>query len=320
MNKTLIYLFLSLMIIIIVIFVALDFRSNRPGRLSGNPYKLDMEELSSVDPSLISYRESRVYDIGTDEAAGLALHGDRIYVAADRNIRVISREGELIRKVALPRPPSCLDPNEQGDIIVAYRNGLAMFSPEGKELWTSDTLDSRSVFTCVKVSGSIIYVADAGRRAVHRFGIDGSLLGTFEGRTAGDSGSGFIVPSPNFDLDLTPDGELWVVNPGKHSIENYTAEGELRSYWENGEASIEGFTGCCNPAHMAIMEDGSFVTSEKGVVRIKIHKPSGKFASVVAPPDKFREDGKAPDIAVDKDGSVYALDFDRGMIRVFEPV
>ena len=37
----------------------------------------------------------------------------------------------------------------------------------------------------------------------------------------------------------------------------------------------------------------SFVTSEKGLVRIKVHDQSGKLISVVAPPNKFNEDGKA---------------------------
>ncbi|MEE9460788.1 MAG: hypothetical protein V3V53_03100, partial [Bacteroidales bacterium] len=82
---------------------------------------------------------------------------------------------------------------------------------------------------------------------------------------------------------------------------------------------IDGFSGCCNPAHIAIMADGSFLTSEKGVVRIKIHKPSGELSTVVAAPDKFREDGEAPDVAVDEEGIVYALDYDRNMIRIFEP-
>ena len=67
------------------------------------------------------------------------------------------------------------------------------------------------------------------------------------------------------------------------------------------------------------MADGSFLTSEKGVVRIKIHEPSGELSTVVAPPDKFMEDGEAPDVAVDEEGIVYALDYDRNMIRIFEP-
>jgi hypothetical protein len=93
----------------------------------------------------------------------------------------------------------------------------------------------------------------------------------------------------------------------------------MRGFWENTSFEIDGFLGCCNPARITVMEDGSFVTSEKGVVRIKIHDQSGKLLSVVAPPGLFKEEGKAPDVCVDSAGVVYALDFDRNVIRIFEP-
>ena len=73
------------------------------------------------------------------------------------------------------------------------------------------------------------------------------------------------------------------------------------------------------PPELPLMEDGSFVTSEKGLVRIKIYDQSGKLMSVVAPPDLFKEEGKAPDVCVDEQGVIYALDFDRDMVRIFEP-
>jgi len=113
-------------------------------------------------------------------------------------------------------------------------------------------------------------------------------------------------------------GELWVVNPGMHAIENYTDDGKLRGFWEKSSMNIDGFAGCCNPAEMTIQADGSFITSEKGMVRIKVYDPSGELRSVVAGPDKFMEEGKAPEVAVDNNGVIYALDFDKNTIRIFE--
>ena len=147
--------------------------------------------------------------------------------------------------------------------------------------------------------------------------IEGNNLGEFEGKSEIGQIHGFIIPSPYFDVAFNPDGELWVVNPGKHSLENYTTEGTLRTYWENQSIKIEGFSGCCNPAHFAFAPDGSFITSEKGLVRIKIYKPSGEFLGVVAPPSKFEAGGHAPAVAVDNQGNVYALDFDKKVIRLF---
>ena len=113
---------------------------------------------------------------------------------------------------------------------------------------------------------------------------------------------------------------MWVVNPGLHTLENYTPEGRLREHWKASGMQTEDFSGCCNPAHFVFCPKASFVTSEKGLVRIKIYKPSGEFLSVVAPPNKFDDkiEGQAPDIAVDSMGNIYALDFDRNVLRVFE--
>ena len=44
----------------------------------------------------------------------------------------------------------------------------------------------------------------------------------------------------------------------------------------------------------------------------------GELAKVVAPPDVFKEEGAAPDVAVDDAGVIFALDDDRKMIRIFE--
>jgi outer membrane protein assembly factor BamB len=318
MKKSFIYVFLSLVLIIILVLVVMDFSSNRPGRMSGNPYKLDVDEIMAVDPELISYRETRNYDIRADKLGGIALSGENICIGADDYLQMIDPEGKQIMKIKLPYSPECLTVSGQGNILVGFRNGLALYSPEGEEIWKTDTLGERAVFTAVRMTSSVIYVADAGQRAVHRYTPDGSYIDSFEGKTQIEGNYGFIVPSPNFDLAIAPDGELWVANPGKHSIENYTGEGKLRAYWENMNPTIDGFSGCCNPAHIDIMTDGSFVTSEKGVVRIKIHKPSGEFATVVAAPDKFLIDGEAPDVAVHEDGTVYALDYDSKTIRVFE--
>jgi hypothetical protein len=103
-----------------------------------------------------------------------------------------------------------------------------------------------------------------------------------------------------------------------HAFENYSRDGNIRGYWSSTSMKIDGFSGCCNPAHMAILPDGHFVTSEKGLVRIKVYKPSGELLGVVAPPASFKPGETAPDLAITAAGEVLALDFDRNMIRIFE--
>ena len=113
-------------------------------------------------------------------------------------------------------------------------------------------------------------------------------------------------------------GELWVVNPGKHSLENYTDDGNLRSFLENISPEIDGFSGCCNPTHISLRSDGSFVTSEKGIERVKIHLPSGDYHCLVAGSSSFTEGTTDMDLAVDSDDRVIIMDPKRGLVRIFE--
>jgi sugar lactone lactonase YvrE len=319
MKKPVIYAFLILIVVIIAVIIIADFRSTRPDRMSGNPFKLDTDRIKAVDPELVTFRETRNYRVNAQQAGGIAVAGEKIYLAADSFLQVFDPAGKQLLRINLPEPATCLEVSGTGDMVVGFRQSIACYTAGGTALWRSDPLDERAVITALALKEGTIFAADAGNRSVHRFTAEGRYVDYFEGKTSIEGNHGFIVPSPYFDLVVNQEGELWVVNPGKHALENYTDEGRLRSYLENISPEIEGFSGCCNPAHIAILDDGSFLTSEKGVVRIKIHKPSGELATVVAPPDQFAEDGEAPDVAVDEKGIVYALDYDRNMIRIFEP-
>ena len=81
--------------------------------------------------------------------------------------------------------------------------------------------------------------------------------------------------------------------------------------------SMEGFCGCCNPSNFAMLSDGSFVTSEKGIERIKVYGPGGIFRNVVAGPDSFIEGTRGIDLAVDAQDRILALDPEKKQIRIF---
>ena len=59
------------------------------------------------------------------------------------------------------------------------------------------------------------------------------------------------------------------------------------------------------------------MTSEKGLIRVKIHGPDGSFRCVVAGPDRFDEGTVQLDLAVDSKGRVLVLDPRRKQVRVF---
>ena len=80
---------------------------------------------------------------------------------------------------------------------------------------------------------------------------------------------------------------------------------------------IEGFAGCCNPSHFVILENGSFVTAEKGIARIKIYNRLGNLESVVAGPDQFIEGTVDLDLAVDSKQRIFAMDQKKKAVRIF---
>jgi len=317
MKKAGLIILVSFLLLIIIAVFVLDMRSSGTRFGSGNKYRLETDTLLKVDPALIGYKEVRNYNIGTDSPYAIAYRGQKIYLAEGRSVRVFSLKGEQLARIKLPHQPACIEITGDGKIITGFKDRIGIFSENGEELWITDIINERAYITAVANKGQLVFAADAGNRVVQRYDISGKFLGNFEGKTGKDAFAGFIVPSGYFDLKVSNAGELWVVDPGKHAFENYTDEGDLRGYWENSSLGIEGFNGCCNPAHLAFLPNGFFVTSEKLIVRIKVHKPSGEFVSVVAAPDQFKENGIAPDIAVDENGNIYALDFDRKTIRVF---
>jgi hypothetical protein len=87
--------------------------------------------------------------------------------------------------------------------------------------------------------------------------------------------------------------------------------------WGRPAAEIDGFCGCCNPTDFALLPDRRFVTSEKGLARVKVYGAEGKFECVVAAPEVFAEDVVGLDLAADAQGRIYVLDPSAKAVRIF---
>jgi hypothetical protein len=317
-NKGIIIFLIILAIVIVAVMVG-DWYSKRPDNMEGNKFAYSVDEFKNVPDELIHYKETKNFKVGFDEPAGLTIENDKIYLVGDRKLKVIDLSGKLLNEVEFKEIPKTIEISGE-KIYVAFEKSIQIIDETGavKDEWK--LMNENSYITAVAAYEDNIFVADAGTRKIMRFNTKGELQNEFEGKASEDVLHGFIIPSPYFDIDINEYGDLWVVNPGLHTLENYTSEGNLREHWKASGARTEGFSGCCNPAHYTFLPDGSFVTSEKGLVRIKVYKPSGEFSGVVAAPNKFDDklEGQAPDVAVDSKGNIYALDFDRKVLRVFE--
>lgn len=317
-NKGIVIFLIVLAIVIIAVMVG-DWYSKRPDNMEANKFEFSVDEFRNVPEDLIHYKETKNFKVGFEMPAGLTIHNEKIYLVGDQKLKVIDNSGKLLNEFEFAEKPQNVEV-AGNKIYVAFEKRIQIIDEFGntKDEWK--LTDDNSYITALAVKEDFVFVADAGTRRIFKFSTAGEIVNEFEGKADEDVLHGFIIPSPYFDIDINEEGDLWVVNPGLHALENYTSEGNLREHWQASGARTEAFSGCCNPAHYTFLPDGSFITSEKGLVRIKIYKPSGEFSGVVAPPTKFEDilEGQAPDVAVDSLGNIYALDFDRKVLRVFE--
>ena len=78
------------------------------------------------------------------------------------------------------------------------------------------TPGEKAVFSSLAVYKDNVFVADAGNRIVYRYDLKGQLINLVGVKDKDNNNPGFVIPSPYFDLAVTSDGLLRVVNPGKH--------------------------------------------------------------------------------------------------------
>lgn len=318
MNNKYLKILLSAVVLIIVAMVIFENSTDKSDKNQINPFEFNIDEFKSTDSTMISYKETRQITIKDGTPKAIAYNNGIIYILADEYLQAITTQGTEIFKKTIDINPESLTIVTGNNILVAFNDHLVLYDLSAKEIIRSLPASENSKFSSVAVSKDQIFVADAGIREVRIFNKKLIQTGQFKGEPGESTEHGFIVPSAHFCLAVNKDNELWVVNPGLHSVQNYSYAGKLRGYWGKSSIEPEGFSGCCNPFYIAFLSDGNFVTSEKGLVRINIHKPSGELSSIVAPPVSFGEGKKAPAIAVDEKNNIIALDFDKKMIRIYE--
>lgn len=290
-----------------------------------NPYAYNIDAYKVVDPELINYKEIDSIELEQSETHSMATGAkNEILIGADSKLLVYSRGGTLETDYDLAGPAYCLAVGGDGEIYVGMRDHIEVYSPDGERLQTWPALGENSRLTSIAIVGDSLFAADYGNRRVWRLDMSGRVLANLEGSLPGHPEAGFVVPSPCFDVAAGPDSSLWIANPGGTVVQRYSPQGELLESWGQSSMEIEGFSGCCNPSHLAFTPDGKLITAEKGMPRVKEYNLAGGLESVVAAPSEFNKatgyDGSPliKDLAVNPDGEVLVLDNKLGQIRIFK--
>jgi len=334
-RKIVFFVFVCILLIVAVGAVVMFDTTGRSGNRLSDEFQYDIEELASIDKELILYEEfAPPFKTGLSQSRGIAVDvSGRIYVAGDRGLRVFDERGSKIAEANVGDTPGCLKVDDDGDIYAGLRNHIEVYDEQLTRKASWQELGEKAVLTSIDIYKSDVFVADAGNRVVWRYDKNGQLAGEIGKKDEDRNIPGFVVPSPYFDLAVAKDGLLRVANPGRHRIEAYTFDGYLELWWGEWSNSIEGFCGCCNPVNFTIMENGSFITCEKGLLRVKIYDPQGNFVCVVAGPEQLLGGGddelertfgisvtQGFDVAVDSRGHIYVLDTINNEIKIFSKI
>ncbi|MCX6304900.1 MAG: NHL repeat-containing protein [Bacteroidetes bacterium] len=317
MKKKIILFAALTLLMAVILFMAWDMFFNKPAD-KGNPYAYDLKAFKSGDSSKIMYAEVQHFSPGLPAIHGIACdQSDRIFICGDNGVEIYDHAGNRKNGFTVNGTANCIQVDPDGRIYLGMQEHVEIFDNTGKQLKKWKTCDKDAIITSIAIAGKDVFIADAGNKVVCHYDQDGNLVKRIGEKDPARNIPGFVVPSPYFDLGTDGNGSLWVVNPGRHRIEKYNHDGDLTFTWGESSMAMEGFCGCCNPSNFAMLSDGSFVTSEKGIERIKVYGMRGDFRYMVAGSDAFVEGTRGLDIAVDSKDRILVLDPEKKQVRIF---
>lgn len=284
-----------------------------------NVYEYELDQFKNIDKNLVCYSEIKQFMPDIDKVKGIAVDNkDRIYVSGSDKVLIFDKTGELVQDFSIANESNCIAINENGDIYLGVSDHIEIYDFSGNLIKSWESPNQKTLITSIAIGEHSVFVADAGNKYVHRYNTEGEYQNRIGRKNKEKGMKGFFIPSPYFDLLIGRDDELWIVDPGRHTLMNFTENGEVVSSWKRTSMQVDGFSGCCNPSHIAMLSNGSFVTSEKGIERVKIHKPSGEFDCVVAGPELFDKETRGLDLAVDSEDRIIVLDPKKKLVRIFK--
>lgn len=292
-------------------------------------------------------------ELGTPRSVSITPDGEFL-IGGDSFLALYSFSGELLETVSLSKEPHyAIIPGEgevlSGNIIVVFKNSIEILSKNFEHIDTFKPFHEDAYISSLSLDGENLYLADAKNRLVYVLNSDGELIhrigekikdvvSKIEETESSDEETEYQSGFYGLEVPSRPvlsvlydknDDKLRVSNPGRHRIETFTREGHwVPPPWGLHTNNFEGFSGCCNPAAIALLSDGSIVTEENHIRRIKVYSSDGELQAVVAdtsvlniPPfleaKKRITPSETPCIAVTHEDDIVIVDPIFMAIRVF---
>ena len=271
MNKKLTALFALIIILAFIGYMIYDASTSGKNKESIIPPDTIYEESWSVD---------RTYQVSDGELSSVAVSPDGvIFLGGNSFVKAVANDLKELWNIKTDEKITALAVS--GDTVFASTTEtILLFSTSGKQINEWGPYEGNSIITSVYSDKQFLVFADAGNKKVYLLKKNGELQSMF-----GQAEEKFVVPSPYFDVALSDD-LLFIANTGHRRIETWTADGKKLSQFGEPGTAPGAFCGCCNPSHFAIIPQG-FVTTEKGINRIKILDRSGNFVEFVSSQNDF---------------------------------
>lgn len=149
-----------------------------------NPSAIAQQQAASA---LYGYEQTGEFAVPLEAVTSLAVVGDRTYVGGDQRILVLDPDGGFLSQIALDDTPRCIavgaeDHAFPGRVYVGFTDHVAVFDPEGEQVYDWNVPNERTALTAIAVEMDTISVLDAARKVIYRYSPEGRLLGRSDER------------------------------------------------------------------------------------------------------------------------------------------
>ena len=277
-----------------------------------NPYQYDISGYKTVPEGMLKWSEQAPIQLKSDHIpqALVARKDGSLVIGFDDGLRVVEADGTIV-SFGFEQSIYCFAISSVGHLYAGTERGVVQFS-EGMKPMPQTDLGEQARITSMVWFKDHLYVADFGQRRVWRL----DEKGTPNKQYTGPDGI-LSLPSPYFDVAANSEG-VWVVDPGRHKLHLLSDDFvEVKNIGKTGMGP-DGFSGCCNPTHIAMQADGSIVTLEKGLPRVRIFEVDGTLREFVTNTESLSPTMPATDLAVLPDGRIAVLDPFKKQVRLFK--